>query len=231
MIFSLSIQIVRSQDSVTALQMNKITDTIKIVIVKDDELREYCYTPGMSATVLSRTCSRQTYPSWKSPWYKIFTLLQTKDTARMKCAQELNVALLSGATLAEFSPDSFYVFIGFNRPDRMPPYFINKIKIYKTDSKNILQNMSFENDNYVSDLIWSIDHKYAIILLEQSKIKYNLYGIFRLVVGHPISLHTYFLKVINLDTNDIKDVPLCEDIEDGLAIFDNREIYFFLKNE
>jgi hypothetical protein len=231
LIFALSIQIVRSQDSVAALKMNKITETIKIVVANFDELREYYYTPGMSSTVLSRTCSRQTYPSWRSPLYKVLTLLQIKENTRMKCAQELNDNILGGATLSEFSPDSFYVFMGFNRPDRMPPAFINKIKIYKTDSKIILQNMSFENDNYASDLVWSRDQKFVIILLEQSKIKHSLYGIFRLLAGHPISLHTYFLKVINLATNDVKDVPLCEDIEDGLAIFDYREIYYFLKNE
>jgi len=226
LICTMAMQGVRTGEPMTRTRSDRAnSDTISIVVANDYELREYQFIPEKSSTRQTRTCSRQTDPQWRSPWNRVFNLLKAKEDARVKSAQELHGQFSKEATVAEYSPDRLYLFIGVNDQEYVPPAFINKAQVFRTESRVSLKEMIFVDDIYVSDIAWSKDQRDVIMLLEQRTIKYSLWGIFRLISGHPIPLNTYFLRVLDLNTGDIKDTCLCRDIEDGVGVITSAAFY------
>jgi hypothetical protein len=220
--FAIATRIALGQDSVPwRYDHHAETDTIWIALTDDDELREYRFIPDKLSTKLTSTRWRQTDPQWQSPWNRVFDLLQAKRNARVKCAEELPGQFSREATVAEHSSDSLHLFIGVNDPEYVPPAFINKVYVFRARSNVLLKEMRFVDDIYVADLAWSTDRKHVVMLLDQRKIRYSLRGIFRLLSGHPIPLHTFSLRVLNLQSGDIKDIAVCRDIEDGIAVIAN----------
>jgi hypothetical protein len=118
------------------------------------------------------------------------------------------------ARWAYLSPDGAHALLGYENPAGTPMRSAAVVQIPE-DGKT----WDLEVRGTLEDSRWAADSKVVLLLESTERWLKSPRGLMRLLVGHPIPLHTLYVMACHLETHRCHRVEIASDLENATAHF------------
>jgi hypothetical protein len=138
--------------------------------------------------------------------------LSVGQEQRRNQANEIGAARQQGAKWALASPDGSHVLIGFEDPRF---HAMRSAKIVRaSDGKTVAEPAG---DIWIFDVRWLAGSSSVVILEATERWSYSLKGILGFLVGHPVPLVSFFVRVIDASSGRERRTRIVTDVENAEA--------------
>jgi hypothetical protein len=132
---------------------------------------------------------------------------------RRRVAGELQVARLMHAKWAIASQNGLYALVGFQDPQQLQS-MRSAALVRSADGKVLVKITS---KGVIEDVRWLPGSQTVLLLESNEHLKWSLFGLLSALAGHPIPIHSFYLRVLDAETAREHWFEIVADIENATA--------------
>jgi len=144
----------------------------------------------------------------------VLRIINQKRDVRRIVAASLKADWASTIKWAEYSPDKKLLIASNVNPSS---WVMKNASVLKA-STGILIKTVVCKDEAIEDVLWSSDSRHLVVLKSKERWSHSLYGLFRIIVGHPIPIETYEIEIFDFMDNTSTRWQFTQEIEFGTAV-------------